>query len=549
MKEERKMTGKLVNEPVRPGPTISELVANASPRVGQLPLESDARYQSIFEISPDAILETDLELRILFCNTQAAEMFSLGDRKEAIGMYFSQLITPESRQSTVDAMRQIPKNGSLRKFECTMNRGDDVRFPVEISSSLNLHGQDGHKSFIHIIHDVTERKRLEDELSQAAKMDTIGRLTAGVAHDFNNQLTTIIGRSNLVLKALKRDDPLRNQVEQILRAGERSASLTHQLLAFSRRSKVEPVILNLNSIVEDVEEMLRYLLGEDIEIKITLSDYLKAVKADPGQMEQIVVNLAANARDAMPNGGQLTIETANASLDEEFCHRHPGSRPGDYVMLAVKDTGFGMDDQVRSHIFEPFFSTKESGTGLGLSIVYGILKQHGGTIYCWSQLGRGTTFEVYIPQANEPLDVIPRRADTVAPKAEETILVVEDDREVLDIIAKGLNLYGYTVLEAENGDEALTVCSNYRGTIHLVLTDIMMPGMSGKELAARLKLGQPDLPILYMSGYTEDALIDQGVLQEDMEFIQKPFSPEVMADGVRHILDQQCSMEAGRKVE
>ena len=383
------------------------------------------------------------------------------------------------------------------------------------------------------------KSQLEEELRQAQKIESIGRLAGGVAHDFNNLLTAINGYADLMLEDLAEDHRWRGAVTEIRRAGERAADLTGQLLAFSRRQLLQPRVLDLNVLVTDSTKMLKRLLGEDIEVITSLDPTLGHVTADAGQLHQIILNLAVNARDAMPRGGQLTIETQNVVLDEEQLHL--SLPPGAYVMLAVSDNGSGMDQETLSRIFDPFFTTKEStkGTGLGLSTVYGIVKQSGGSIFVYSEPGRGTTFKIYLPRSDKAVNATTEpRVEVDTLRGSETVLVVEDEEAVRKLIEQALRKYGYRVIEATNGAEALRVCENHDPPIRLMVTDVVMPGMSGRELAARVREQLPDLRVLYMSGYTDDTVIRHGLLDASMFFLQKPFTPSALARKVRETLDQ-----------
>jgi PAS domain S-box-containing protein len=392
------------------------------------------------------------------------------------------------------------------------------------------------------------RAQLEEQLRQAQKIDSIGRLAGGVAHDFNNILTAIRGYAELLLLELAPGDPMRSSVTEIRRAGERAADLTRQLLAFSRRQLLQPRVLALNSLIADSIKMLKRLLGEDIEL-VTLQDpELGHVKADAGQMEQVILNLALNARDAMPQGGKLTLETRNVTLQEQYAQKHFSLQPGSYIMLAISDIGCGMDPQTLSHIFEPFFTTKEpgKGTGLGLSTVYGIVQQSGGSIWVYSEPGRGTTFKIYLPRIEEPLGEAEEKPQTEPdnPRGSETILVVEDDEIVRKLTGQALRRYGYQVVEAANGPEALLAREKHPGTIPLMVTDVVMPQMSGPELAARLRELHPETQVLYMSGYTDDAVVRHGILDAALYFLQKPFNPGALVRKVRAILDRQTAPPA-----
>lgn len=388
--------------------------------------------------------------------------------------------------------------------------------------------------------EVAERKLAEEQLRQAQKMEAVGKLAGGVAHDFNNLLTAINGHSDLAMRRLKLDDPLYDKLEKIKKAGERAAALTHQLLAFSRKQILQPKVLDLNQVVFEMNKMLQPLIGEDIDLLTKLKPDLGMVKADPGQLEQVLMNLSVNARDAMPRGGKLTIETTNVYLDEEYASRHLSIVPGWYVMLAVSDTGSGMDAQTQERIFDPFFTTKEvgKGTGLGLSTVYGIVKQSGGNIWVYSEVGRGTTFKVYLPCVNRCAEKPEFNIDrNQLSEGNETVLLVEDEEMVREMAKEILEESGYLVLEAKHGQEALLIAEQYRGHIHLMLSDVVMPQMSGRELAEQFAPLRRDMKVLYMSGYTDDAIVHHGVLDEGTAFIEKPFTPNALARKVRETLN------------
>ena len=390
-----------------------------------------------------------------------------------------------------------------------------------------------------VILDVTETKRLEDQLRQSQKLESVGLLAGGIAHDFNNMLTAINGYSELTLRKLEADSPLRRNVEEIKKAGERSALLTHQLLAFSRRQALQPVVLDLNEVITNTIKMLELLIGEDIQLDIVLKSKTGLVNVDPGQLSQIIVNLAVNARDAMAQGGKLTIETADVVLEPDAAREKVGIPPGAYVLLSVCDTGHGMDDSVRQHIFEPFFTTKEvgRGTGLGLATVYGIVNQSGGNIEVESKVGAGTTFRIYLPRVveqSEKADI--KNTSNKSPTGTETILLVEDEELVRNLSRQILETCGYTVIEAQNGLEALEVCKNGGCKIDLLMTDVVMPQMGGRELAEKLKKVLPNLPILFTSGYTDNPTARHGDIEINTNFIQKPFTFDVLARKVRELL-------------
>jgi signal transduction histidine kinase len=392
----------------------------------------------------------------------------------------------------------------------------------------------------------TQQRLLEQQLIESQKMEGIGRLAGGVAHDFNNLLTAILGYAELMESQLE-DENLRSELREIRLAGERAAALTQQLLAFSRRQILQPRTLDLNTVVSNIEKMLARLIGEDIKLVTRLEPALGSVKADPGQLEQVIMNLAVNARDSMPEGGTLTFETANSLLDTDFVASHPGARPGGYAALTVADTGIGMSDEVRSHAFEPFFTTKErgKGTGLGLATAYGIVKQSGGYITVESEPGRGTTFRIYLPLVTDSAAASrPGERPTSSPSGSETILLVEDESGVRRMSRTILETQGYTVLEAASGEEALVIARSHEGVIHLVATDVIMPGMSGRVLWDRLRALRPNSRVLFMSGYTDDVIARHGVLESGIAFLQKPFTPHGLAEKVRDVLDAAPRVDA-----
>jgi len=399
----------------------------------------------------------------------------------------------------------------------------------------------GGVSYIHTIaRDVTARKQLEAQFLQAQKMEAVGVLAGGVAHDFNNLLNVINGYTELALEDMAQDSPVREDLEQVREAGRRAASLTSQLLSFSRKSILNPEILNLNEIIANISPMLRRLIGENIELLTIEKPGLGLINADPGQLQQIVMNLALNARDAMPEGGKLTIETANVEFDEEYIREHPMVKAGPYSMLAISDNGIGMDAATRSHIFEPFFTTKEKGkgTGLGLSTVYGIVKQSNGFIWIYSEPGTGTTFKIYFPRIEGEITKV---AGESKPNDDfrgfETVLIVEDEKAVRALAARILHERGYNVLEASDGKEALRIVGEYAGKIDLIITDVVMPGMSGRELVSKIEVLHPGIKTLYISGYTDDVIVHHGILDSNVAFLQKPFTNESLARKVREVMN------------
>ena len=383
-----------------------------------------------------------------------------------------------------------------------------------------------------------------EQRRQAQRMETIGRLASGLAHDFNNLLTAILGQCDLLLRRLPEDAPARKGLEEIRTAGDRAAGLTRQLLAYSRRQVLKPQVIDLNSSVTSMVPMLRSLIGETIELNPALQADLGRVEADPGQIEQIIMNLVVNARDSMPRGGRVDVETSNADLDATFARRHVPTRPGRYVMLAVSDTGSGMDKATRAHIFEPFFTTKQlgKGTGLGLATVYGIVKQSDGYIWVYSEPGMGSTFRIYLPRVKADIASGSAREAPAPPSGgSETVLVVEDDRTVRSLAVEMLRLNGYTVLQAQDGREALDLIRSHGQPIHLLLTDVVMPEMSGRELARSVAGLEPGIGVLYMSGYTDGVIAHHGVLDAGVAYVQKPFTADSLARKVREALDARAS--------
>lgn len=417
-----------------------------------------------------------------------------------------------------------------------------------MSSFFNYAGQEYVFSFIS---DITARKRGEEEKDHlqtqflhAQKMEAVGRLAGGVAHDFNNMLSVIIGYGELAKSELSPQDPLHFKIEEILKAANKSADLTRQLLAFSRQQIIEPKVLNINTIIDDSERMLNRLLGEDIELTFTPQSDLWSAIMDPSQIDQILVNLAVNARDAMPKGGKLLIETDNATIDKTFCAKHIGALPGDFIVLVISDTGSGMDKETQQHLFEPFFTTKGEGkgTGLGLSTVFGIVKQNNGFIHVYSEPGLGTTFRIYFPRyLGSAIETKEKEAPAVL-RGTETILVVEDEEQLLAISKAFLDSQGYTVLTASQPGEAIILCEKYEGDIHLLITDVVMPTMNGKELRERIEKLKPGIEILFMSGYTADVIAHHGVLAEGVTFIQKPFMMGDFLGKVRGVLGNKINM-------
>jgi PAS domain S-box-containing protein len=455
-------------------------------------------------------------------------------------------VHPEDRQKIIDAGEEAKREGVGRRIEYRMRHKDGSWRVLESTASAVRDSAGKVQNLIIVNRDITDRRSLEEQFRQAQKMEAIGRLSGGVAHDFNNLLGVIIGYAEILTESTNNAEIVQGSADEILKAGKRAASLTRQLLAFSRQQVLELKVLDLNAVVVDMEKMLLRLIGEDVELTTLLDPKLGRIKADAGQLEQVVMNLAVNARDAMPEGGKLIIQTVNFQMDEHFVRRYPYPvKPGAYARLTVQDTGTGMDAPTQARIFEPFFTTKEKGkgTGLGLSTVYGVVKQSGGYIEVQSEIGKGTTFIIYMPTVEAAIETDATVHENAAGKGVETILLVEDEAALRTLSRNLLQLGGYTVIEAQNGNEALEIVEKHQGTIHLLLTDVVMPGISGRELAKKLTLQRPDLKVVYMSGYTGQAVGDNEVLGKRSFFLQKPFSRQSLTQKVREALDSTAAAE------
>jgi PAS domain S-box-containing protein len=501
--------------------------------------ERTAFLDALVEHSPLGILVLDPEHRVRIANPAFVSLFGYST-EDLKGRNPDDLIAPgddafraEAAAFTLEGLAGRPVHAVTAR-----RRKDGALVEVELYGvPLVVNGR--LIGVYAIYQDLSERRHLEQQLIQAQKMEAVGQLAGGVAHDFNNLLTAILGYTDLLAGRLKPGSVESEDLDEIRKAGERAASLTRQLLAFSRQQVLERKVLNVNDLIADLEKMLGRLIGEDVTLATVLDPALRRVRADAGQVEQVIMNLAVNARDAMPRGGRMTIETANVELDEAYASQHATVRPGSYVMFAVSDNGAGMDAETLSRMFEPFFTTKGQGkgTGLGLATVYGIVKQSGGYIWAYSEVGKGTTFKIYLPRVEEGSDAEPvPAAEPVSLVGSETVLLVEDEKSVRTLSRSILETYGYTVLEAGSGKEGLDVARDYPQPIHLLLSDIVMPEMGGLDLASRLEVLRPGLRVLYMSGYTDDAVFRHGFLEKGRVFLQKPFTPETLARKVREAL-------------
>jgi PAS domain S-box-containing protein len=504
---------------------------------------NEQRFRALVEHSWDAIALFGPDGAILYGSPATTRI--LGYELDEFARFNAfDLIHPDDRDAVVGRLTESMANPRGRVDVTARVRHKDGTWRYLEGVFTNLLDDPSVAAIVNNYRDATERRSLEQQVIQAQKMEAVGRLAGGVAHDFNNILTAIGGYTDLLLADLAPDDPRREDVDEIHRAADRAAALTQQLLAFSRRQVLQPKVIDLNALVQNVEKLLRRLLGEDVILAAVLAPDAGRVRADPGQIEQVIVNLAVNARDAMPGGGRLTIETRNIELDAAYAAEHRAVIPGTYVSLAVSDTGTGMSSEVQAHMFEPFFTTKEvgKGTGLGLATVYGIVKQSGGSIWVYSELGHGTTFKVYLPRIDDPADPLTKVGpiDAASLRGTETILLVEDEPAVRAVARQILTRHGYSVIEAHDGQAALTLVDATRPSIDLVLTDLVMPGMSGRNLADNLVRRFPKLRILYMSGYTDDAIVRHGMLESGLAYLQKPFRPDALVQKVWEVLKRHA---------
>jgi len=497
--------------------------------------DKDKKFRLLFQENPQPMWVFDpANLTILEANAAAtglygftAEEFRNMPLASVQGVEEAQRFTEwlqQQERSTTGTWRHCSKSGRL----------------IDIEMAVHEIVYGGRDALLATLLDMSGRRELEEQLRQSQKMEAVGLLAGGVAHDFNNLLTIITGYSQLLLNHLSPGDSNRIFVEQIMKAGERAAALTRQLLAFSRRQVLQPKVLDLNRLVTGLSIMLQRLIGEDVELRLDLARDLGSVSADPSQIEQVLMNLVVNSRDAMPRGGWVTIETANVDLDDLYAGRHITVKPGSYVLLAVSDNGSGMDAATQARLFEPFFTTKGAGrgTGLGLSTVFGIVKQSGGSIAVYSEPGRGTSFKVYLPRIDQPAALEAESSESKAWRGSETILLVEDDDMVRSLVRETLERHGYKVLDAAGPMQARRIAEKHRGVIHLLITDVVMPKVSGRELADQMVHDRPDLKVLYMSGYTDSAVVNSGILTREVAFLQKPFTPAALIEKVRDVLLQ-----------
>jgi PAS domain S-box-containing protein len=537
----------------RLGPAIERELREARARATLRATETS--YGTLVENAPIGIYRSSPAGKFLSVNAALVRMLGYDSPAEILALDMGRDVYADAaeRQRLLD--RDTYSDRLYDDVEATWKRKDGRPLQVQLSVRA-VRDAGGHVEYYEtFVRDVTDQRRLQQQLTQSQKMEAVGRLAGGIAHDFNNLLTVITSYSDLLHQELPNEDPRRDDVDQIRKAADGAAALTRQLLAFSRQQVLAPRVIDLNSVIDNLKKILQRVIGEDVELATVLAEDLRAVKADVSQIEQILMNLAVNARDAMPTGGKLTIETANIDHHPEPDRRSPADGQGQgrgrgrgrgadkFVMVAVTDTGTGMDEATKARIFEPFFTTKQpgKGTGLGLATVYAIVKQSDGFIWVYSEPGHGTSFKIYLPQVNAVADSTKIDAALPLPTGSETVLLVEDAAAVRAVSKEVLERQGYTVLEASNGADALRLAERHHGSIHLLLTDVVMPKVGGRELAERLAVTRPDTAVVYMSGYTDDAVVRHGILEGGVAYLQKPFSPERLARKVREVLDARRS--------
>ena len=501
--------------------------------------ESEASYRTLVQKAPLGIYRSTPAGRFLSANTALVRIlgYDSPDDLLALDMATDVYADAEERRRLIE--QDTYTDQVYDELEATWKKKDGTRIRVQLSVRAHRSPESQVEYYEAFVRDITAQRQLEAQLAQSQKMEAIGRLAGGVAHDFNNLLTVILSYSELVLEDLPGDSQQRDDIDQIRKAANGAGELTRQLLAFSRQQVLEPKVIDVNAAITSIERLLGRVLREDIKLQCTLATDVGTVRVDPGQLGQVIMNLAVNARDAMPKGGLLTIETGNVDLDEDYLRAHAMAKPGQYVMVAVTDTGMGMDAATQARIFEPFFTTKEigKGTGLGLATVQGIVQQSGGFIWVYSEPGHGTCFKVYLPRVDEPVSTLGSESD--ATRGTETIMVVEDMAAVRAVTREMLERYGYTVVEAADGQAAQRIADGFEGRIHLVLTDVVMPHVGGRDLAEVLGKVRPETKVLFMSGYTDDAVVRHGILQDGIPYLQKPFTPKSLARKVREVLDRE----------
>jgi PAS domain S-box-containing protein len=505
--------------------------------------EVRTRLASVVESSDDAIINESLDGIILTWNQGAERIYGYA-ASEVIGKSVAILLPPDRLAELPEIVEKVLRGVSISRRETVRLSKDGRRLDVSLSVSPTRDASGILIGVSTVARDITESRKMQAQFIEAQKMEVVGQLAGGVAHDFNNILAVIMGYNDLMMQELGPDDPLRKHVEEIQQASKRATGLTRQLLIFSRKQVVQPVVLDLNDVVNDLNKMLRRLIGENVTLTMVPGKEIGRIKADPGYLGQVLMNLVVNARDAMPEGGQLSIATHNVTFDENYADKHTGVIPGDYVMLSVSDTGTGMTDEVKARMFEAFFTTKPKGkgTGLGLATCQNIVQLSGGRIGFYSEVGKGTTFKVYFPRVDQPLDTETHFIQAgPLPRGTETLLVVEDEPVLRHLAHRVLETQGYNVLRAANGQDALHMAREHKGSpIRLVITDVIMPLMGGKVMAEWLKTSYPDLKILFTSGYTDDAIAQHGVLEPGVAFLPKPYTPAILARKVREMLDKSA---------